>query len=94
MVDLIKTLPSSGAVFGDANQFTAGRTEGVSSVNLRNLSASRTLVLFNGRRITSSAASALTPLVDLNMFPVELIARLSVAKSPTASMIEGGAAGA
>ena len=85
MVDLIKTLPSSGAVFGDANQFTAGRTEGVSSVNLRNLSASRTLVLFNGRRITQSAASALTPLVDLNMFPTAAIGRIEVLKDGAAA---------
>ena len=85
MVDLIKSLPSSGAVFGDANQFTAGRTEGVSSVNLRNLSASRTLVLFNGRRITQSAASALTPLVDLNMFPTAAIERIEVLKDGAAA---------
>ncbi len=85
MVDLIKTLPSSGAVFGDANQFTAGRTEGVSSVNLRNLSASRTLVLFNGRRITTSAASALTPLIDLNMFPAAAIGRIEVLKDGAAA---------
>lgn len=85
MVELIKTLPSSGAVFGDANQFTAGRTEGVSSVNLRNLSASRTLVLFNGRRITQSAASALTPLVDLNMFPAAAIGRIEVLKDGAAA---------
>ncbi|MBL6852820.1 MAG: TonB-dependent receptor [Alphaproteobacteria bacterium] len=85
MVDLIKQLPSSGAVFGDANQFTAGRTEGVSSVNLRNLSASRTLVLFNGRRIVTSAASALTPLVDLNMFPAAAIGRIEVLKDGAAA---------
>jgi iron complex outermembrane receptor protein len=85
MVELIKDLPSSGAVFGDANQFTAGRTEGVSSVNLRNLSASRTLVLFNGRRIVQSAASALTPLVDLNMFPAEAIGRIEVLKDGAAA---------
>jgi iron complex outermembrane receptor protein len=85
MVELIKDLPSSGAVFGDANQFTAGRTEGVSSVNLRNLSSSRTLVLFNGRRIVQSAASALTPLVDLNMFPAEAIGRIEVLKDGAAA---------
>ena len=85
MVELIKDLPSSGAVFGDANQFTAGRTEGVSSVNLRNLSASRTLVLFNGRRIVQSAASPLTPLVDLNMFPAEAIGRIEVLKDGAAA---------
>jgi iron complex outermembrane receptor protein len=85
MVELIKALPSSGAVYGDANQFTAGRTEGVSSVNLRGLSASRTLVLFNGRRIAQSAASPLLPLVDLNMFPAIAIGRLEVLKDGAAA---------
>lgn len=85
MVELIKALPSSGAVYGDANQFTAGRTEGVSTVNLRGLSASRTLVLFNGRRIAQSAASPLLPVVDLNMFPAIAIGRLEVLKDGAAA---------
>jgi iron complex outermembrane receptor protein len=85
MVELIKDLPSSGAVFGDANQFTAGRTEGISTVNLRGLSASRTLVLFNGRRIAQSAASPLLPVVDLNMFPSIAIGRIEVLKDGAAA---------
>ena len=85
MVELIKALPSSGAVYGDANQFTAGRTEGISTVNLRGLSASRTLVLFNGRRIAQSAASPLLPVVDLNMFPAIAIGRLEVLKDGAAA---------
>ncbi|MBV9420906.1 MAG: TonB-dependent receptor, partial [Alphaproteobacteria bacterium] len=85
MVEIIKDLPSSGAVYGDANQFTAGRTEGVSTVNLRGLSASRTLVLFNGRRIAQSAASPLLPVVDLNMFPAIAIGRLEVLKDGAAA---------
>ena len=85
MVELIKALPSSGAVYGDANQFTAGRTEGISTVNLRGLSASRTLVLFNGRRIAQSAASPLLPVVDLNMFPTIAIGRLEVLKDGAAA---------
>ena len=85
MGELIKALPSSGAVYGDANQFTAGRTEGVSTVNLRGLSASRTLVLFNGRRIAQSAASPLLPIVDLNMFPAIAIGRLEVLKDGAAA---------
>ena len=85
MVELIKDLPSSGGVFGDANQFTAGRTEGVSTVNLRGLSASRTLVLFNGRRIAQTAASPLLPVVDLNMFPAIAIGRIEVLKDGAAA---------
>ena len=31
--------------------------------------------------------------VDLNMFPTELFTQLTVSKSPTADLLEGGAAG-
>src|SRR3569832_2500456 len=83
MVELIKALPSSGAVYGDANQFTAGRTEGISTVNLRGLSASRTLELFNGRRIAQSASIPLLPVVELILFPAIAIGRLEPPKDGT-----------
>ncbi|MDO8801951.1 TonB-dependent receptor plug domain-containing protein, partial [Phenylobacterium sp.] len=51
MVQLIKTIPSSGAVIGENNRFGSG--SGAATINLRNLNSavtgSRTLVLFNGR---------------------------------------------
>jgi iron complex outermembrane recepter protein len=51
-LEFIKDLPSSGAVLGDSNQFSTASQgfQGNGSINLRNLGAQRTLVLFNGRR--------------------------------------------
>jgi iron complex outermembrane receptor protein len=86
VTELIKKLPSSSAVFGDANQFGAGRTEGSATVNLRTLGSSRTLVLLNGRRMpTSSAALGGAPFVDLNVIPQAAIGRLEVLKDGAAA---------
>ena len=58
-VELIKSLPVSNGVLGDENQFDARAqgSEGAATVNLRGLGASRTLVLFNGRRLANSPAA-------------------------------------
>ena len=68
------------------------------NVAIRGLGTNFTKVLLNNAPVAVAStgrtdAQNANREVDLNMFPVELIARLSVAKSPTASMIEGGAAG-
>src|SRR6476659_8863731 len=49
VLELIKQLPTSNGVIGDANQFDARAqgNEGVASVNLRGLGPQRTLVLLN-----------------------------------------------
>ena len=69
MVQLIKTIPSSGAVIGENNRFGGG--SGAATINLRNLnspsSGSRTLVLFNGRRLPASAQAIGS--VDINLLP-------------------------
>lgn len=49
-LELIKSIPAVGATIGDANRFNGQNAGGV-SLNLRNLGASRTLVLLNGRRL-------------------------------------------
>ena len=53
VIDLLKNLPTSNGIIGDANQFDARAqgNEGVASVNLRGLGPQRTLVLLNGKRI-------------------------------------------
>lgn len=68
------------------------------NVAIRGLGTNFTKVLLNNAPVAVAStgrtdAQNANREVDLNMFPVELIARLSVAKSPTAGMIEGGAAG-
>src|SRR5437762_1522228 len=49
-LDLIKTLSEIGSVAGEANRLNAFAI-GAESVNLRSVSSSRTVVVFNGRRL-------------------------------------------
>jgi iron complex outermembrane recepter protein len=82
-VELIKALPSSQGVLGDSNQFD-GRSqgqEGVGTINLRGLGASRTLVLFNGRRLALSPNGA----VDTNLLPMSAVGRIEVLKDGAAA---------
>jgi iron complex outermembrane receptor protein len=82
-VELIKALPSSTGVLGDSNQFD-GRSqgqEGVGNINLRGLGASRTLVLFNGKRVAQSPNGA----VDTNLLPMAAVGRIEVLKDGAAA---------
>ena len=82
-VELIKALPSSQGVLGDSNQFD-GRSqgqEGVGTINLRGLGSTRTLVLFNGRRLPQSANGA----VDTNLLPMGGVGRIEVLKDGAAA---------
>jgi len=67
-------------------------------VAIRGLGANFTKILLNGAPISVASTGATDQNtnnreVDLNMFPTELFTQLTVAKSPTADMIEGGLAG-
>ncbi|HEY4941708.1 MAG TPA: TonB-dependent receptor [Rhizomicrobium sp.] len=71
--------------------------EGV-DIQIRGLGTSFTKVLLNNAQVAMSSTGATDSQntnreVDLNMLPVELFTQLTVAKSPTADMVEGGAAG-
>ena len=61
-LDFIKDIPAVGSVLGDSNQFSSAAqgVGGVGSLNLRNLGATRTLVLLNGRRTIVSPVMALS----------------------------------
>ena len=50
IVELIKMVPGSSGVDGEANQFGSNGSEGISNINLRGLGTNRTLVLINGKR--------------------------------------------
>ncbi|HEY8573135.1 TonB-dependent receptor domain-containing protein [Phenylobacterium sp.] len=93
MVQLIKTIPSSGAVIGENNRFGAGN--GTATINLRNLNSAatgaRTLVLFNGRRVAFTTRSLGS--VDVNSFPTAAIARVEVLKSGAAATYGSDAIG-
>src|ERR1700744_1311358 len=71
--------------------------EGV-SVSIRGLGADFTKVTLNGASIDVASTGPTDQgdtfrAIDLNMFPTELFTQLSVSKSPTADLIEGGASG-
>lgn len=83
----IKKIPEAGANgFGENRVNTS--SPGTASVSLRGLGANSTLVLLNGRRVApapfaqggSAAALGTIQFVDLNMIPVDAIARVEVLK--------------
>lgn len=53
MVDVIKSIPAVQSVLGETNQFASQATTGSGNINLRGLGALRTLVLLNGRHLTT-----------------------------------------
>ena len=80
VLELIKTLPISGPVLGDSNQFSAaaqGRSGG-GTINIRGLGPQRTLVLMNGRRFTGYTS-------DTNLIPVAAIGRVEILKDGAAA---------
>ena len=93
MVQLIKTIPSSGAVIGENNRFGSG--SGAATINLRNLNSavtgSRTLVLFNGRRLPTSPQAIAS--VDINLLPTAAIGRVEVLKDGAAATYGSDAIG-
>jgi iron complex outermembrane receptor protein len=81
-LEFIKSLPSVGAVLGDSNQYGAGGSQGVGSINLRNLGRERTLVLFNGRRFATEPGDGAA---DTNLIPLFALERIEVLKDGAAS---------
>ncbi len=76
ILDIVKQIPAVGATLGDTNRF-AGQNAGGVSVNLRNLGASRTLVLMNGRRLPTVQLIE-TGGVDVAYLPMAAIGRIEV----------------
>lgn len=70
---LLNNLPQ---VFADMGSSVSNGSTGTATVNLRNLGASRTLVLVNGHRLPPG--SPLDEATDLNQIPVSMIARVEV----------------
>ncbi len=67
-------------------------------IQIRGLGTSFTRVLMNGAPVASAStgrtdAQSANREVDLDFLPTDLFTKLTVSKSPTASMLEGGAAG-
>ncbi|XAP77604.1 TonB-dependent receptor [Citromicrobium bathyomarinum] len=81
-LEFIKSLPSVGPVLGDSNQYGAGGSLGVGSINLRSLGRERTLVLFNGRRFATEPGDGAA---DTNLIPLFALDRIEVLKDGAAS---------
>ena len=71
--DVLNSLP---AVEVSQNSFISNGATGTASVDLRGLGASRTLVLFNGRRMQPGGVNTETP--DVNQIPAGIIERIDV----------------
>jgi iron complex outermembrane receptor protein len=85
-VELMKSLTVSNGVLGDTNQFDARAqgSEGSATINLRGLGPSRTLVLWNGRRLANAPTlNGASP--DLNVLPFAAIGRIEVLKDGAAA---------
>ena len=77
IADFVNELPSlSGSTSPKANvgSFSTGLI-GINALNLRNLGASRTLILLDGQRV---GASTLTGFVDINTIPQALVKRVDI----------------
>jgi outer membrane receptor protein involved in Fe transport len=77
VADYVNTMPvfSGSATPQTSQPSVSGGTAGVNALNLRNLGANRTLVLFDGQRSVPSLA---TGVVDVNSIPQALISRVDV----------------
>ena len=68
------------------------------NIQIRGLGTSFTKVLLNGAPVAVASTGTTDSQnsnreVDLDLLPTDLFTKLTVNKSPTASMLEGGAAG-
>lgn len=82
-IDLVKGLTEIGGVAGEANRNNAFSI-GAASINLRSLSSSRTVVVFNGRRFPEQYSASVGRFNNIALIPNAAIGRVEVLK-------EGGA---
>jgi len=84
MVEFIKSLGIASGLLGETNQFQAPAQGyyGVTTINLRGLGSSRTLVLINGHRQVSTEAVG----VDVAAFPINAFGRTEILKDGAAAL--------
>ena len=79
MSDILGKVPSiTGSVTGTSANVNEPQNSGISTVALRNLGSSRTLVLVNGRRYVSGVSAGAGYGVDLNSIPASIIEHVEV----------------
>ena len=88
VADIIRNIAIDSGSENNSDSFTSGSTQGSSSINLRGLGLSSTLVLFDGKRNTVAAQTANdgSVFVDTNSIPVNIIERVEVLKEGAASI--------
>ncbi len=91
VIELVRNLGVTSGNLGETNQFQAGgqANEGMATINLRGLGASRTLVLINGRRHVSTELNG----VDINALPISAIGRTEILKDGAAALYGSDAIG-
>lgn len=99
MVDIFKHLGASNGVVGERSSWyntslPGAVLESVSNINLRGLGASRSLVLFNGRRQTYLPARLIGGrFVDLGVLPAIALGRIEVLKEGASAIYGSDAVG-
>jgi iron complex outermembrane receptor protein len=91
-LDLVKTLSEIGSVAGEANRLNAFAL-GSQSVNLRGVSASRTVVVFNGRRFPEQYSASVGRFNNVALIPNAAIGRVEVLKDGGATTYGADAVG-
>lgn len=81
LADIATQLPGFAPSFGGArtqSTFSGATSSGLNTINLRNLSSIRTVVLMNGRRLPATVSSGTSSSVDLNAIPTANIERIEI----------------
>jgi iron complex outermembrane recepter protein len=78
VVDLLNTLPQIITTGGSQNTGFANGANGTSTVNLRGLGATRTLVLVDGKRLPYGSPTAGGFASDINLVPAQLVERVEI----------------
>ncbi len=91
-LDLVKSLSEVGSVAGEANR--AGLfAVGAQTVNLRGVSSSRTVVLFNGRRLPEQYSASVGRFNNIAIIPSAAIGRVELLKDGGATTYGADAVG-
>lgn len=90
-LEIIRNISEIGMIQGESNRYS-GLPQGAGSINLRNLVSSRSIVIFNGRRLPNQIGSA-TASQNTNMIPNAAIGRVDVLKDGGATTYGADAVG-
>jgi iron complex outermembrane receptor protein len=91
-LDLVKGMSEVGSVAGEANR-ASGFAIGAQTINLRSLSSSRTVVVFNGRRFPEQYSASVGRFNNIAVIPNAAIGRVEVLKDGGATTYGADAVG-